>query len=675
MKKLFTLLALAVLSVGSTWAADYVVTATRTLSNSNKTSNWSAITANGGTAFQSSQTALGEGLYFVAVGKITLNGGSSLNVKANGEMYLEVPSATAAGTVKFTNGANDRYMETASGGKVHMKGDSDNGDYKATLAWTSADIVAVDGVNYLKLTSKSDCKFKTVEIVLTSGAYMTILAAPTITVNGATAKATITPPANASSVRYTLDGTEPSASNGTVYSTEFDVAEGDIIKAIAIGDGETYANSSVVTQQVLLTGIKMATPTAVQYNGTVLLSTTSPSASIYYTIDGSTPTSSSTLYKYPFTLEANATIKALAVRDGCTDSDVLTEDVTTVISNTKTKTIYMGYGSFNTSNAKALVGKSGDEAEGYGLSCSNDLQTGTHKNTSINKTYIKLPNGNQVTLTLPTGVKATKITFYSFINSSTSSTVCGWKEVNGVNYQSGEGAYTNIPMGAFSDVEGFKDAPDVRSYALDNVEGSITFTNGGTQMCTIIALDVIEAPVAITPAYDKTTYVTTNKLDFSAVSGLKAYAATAASGSTVTIEEVGAVPANTPLILIGTAGTEYSVPVATAASAPATNLLKAGDGSTVFDGSTFDYILAADGMFHQISSGTVATGKAYLHLDSAPARELSIVFADDTVTSINEELRMMNGESANAIYNLSGQRVAQPQKGLYIMNGKKILVK
>ena len=230
-------------------------------------------------------------------------------------------------------------------------------------------------------------------------------------------------------------------------------------------------------------------------------------------------------------------------------------------------------------------------------------------------------------------------------------------------------------MGAFTDVADYKGNPDVRIFPLDNVEGSITFTNGGIQTCFVIALDVIEAPVAITPAYDKTTYVTTNKLDFSAVSGLKAYAATAASGSTVTIEEVGAVPANTPLILIGTAGTEYSVPVATAASAPATNLLKAGDGSTVFDGSTFDYILASDGMFHQISSGTVATGKAYLHLDSAPARELSIVFADDTVTSINEELRMKNEVSADAIYNLSGQRVAQPQKGLYIMNGKKILVK
>ena len=179
LKKAFLLLAL-VGGVNSAWAADYTVTATRVLSNSDKTCTWSAITANDGNAIQSSATALGDGLYFVAVGKITLNGGGSLNVKVGGEMYIEVPSASSAGTVKFTNGVNNRYMETKSGGKVHMKGDSDNGDYKAQLAFTSDDIVEVDGVNYLKLTSQSDCKFQTVSITLTSGTFPS-LGVPEIT--------------------------------------------------------------------------------------------------------------------------------------------------------------------------------------------------------------------------------------------------------------------------------------------------------------------------------------------------------------------------------------------------------------------------------------------------------------------------------------------------------------
>ena len=140
--------------------------------------------------------------------------------------------------------------------------------------------------------------------------------------------------------------------------------------------------------------------------------------------------------------------------------------------------------------------------------------------------------------------------------------------------------------------------------------------------------------VSITPATAKSTYVTTYALDFTDVEGLDAYVATAAANGSVTLEEVGAVPAGTPLMLIGTAGTEYSVPVVASADAPETNMFRAGDGTTGFDGTTFDYILYTDGLFYQIGSGTVATNKAYLHCTSDPttplSRELSISFGGVT---------------------------------------------
>lgn len=195
----------------------------------------------------------------------------------------------------------------------------------------------------------------------------------------------------------------------------------------------------------------------------------------------------------------------------------------------------------------------------------------------------------------------------------------------------------------------------------------------GTTMCRvskIVFTPITE--VAITPAYEKTTYVTTKALDFTGVDGLKAYVATEANASGVTIEEVtAAVPAGTPLLLIGTAGTEYSVPVAASASAPAKNLLEAGDGTTTFDGSTNDYILFSDGLFYQIGSGTVATNKAYLHLTGVPAaRALNIIVSDATAVKAVKTV-----QADGACYNLSGQRVAQPSKGLYIVNGKKYIVK
>ena len=71
----------------------------------------------------------------------------------------------------------------------------------------------------------------------------------------------------------------------------------------------------------------------------------------------------------------------------------------------------------------------------------------------------------------------------------------------------------------------------------------------------------------------------------------------------------------------------------------------------------------------------VPAGKAVLHLGNeqagADARVLTI---SGDVTGVNEviEVKEVNDDS---FYDLSGRRVAKPTKGLYIMNGKKIVVR
>lgn len=194
----------------------------------------------------------------------------------------------------------------------------------------------------------------------------------------------------------------------------------------------------------------------------------------------------------------------------------------------------------------------------------------------------------------------------------------------------------------------------------------------------LYSIGVSQYSVAITPLYTKTTYVTTIPLDFSDIEGLKAYRASAAGSGSVTLTSVETVPVITPLVLIGTASTTYNVPVASSASPIGTNFLVAGDGTTVFDGTTYDYILYSDGLFYQIGSGTVAATKAYLHCDSDPTtggstRSLALNFEDET-TGLKA---IDNGQTTieNAVYDLQGRRVVQPQKGLYIINGKKIIIK
>ena len=214
-------------------------------------------------------------------------------------------------------------------------------------------------------------------------------------------------------------------------------------------------------------------------------------------------------------------------------------------------------------------------------------------------------------------------------------------------------------------------------------DGDVTITPSKGLHIYYITLKKAKDGVSITPANDWSTYVTTKKLDFSNVDGLKAYAATAAANGSVTLDEVGAVPANTPLMLIGTAGTEYTVPVAAEATAPAVNLFAAGDGTTEFYGTTHDYILYSDGLFYQIGEGSVPVGKAYLHCTSDPkanaqtSRSLKLVFGNET-TGIDDATRLDDkGQMINdkVVFNLNGQRVKKAAKGLYIKNGKKYVIK
>ena len=159
------------------------------------------------------------------------------------------------------------------------------------------------------------------------------------------------------------------------------------------------------------------------------------------------------------------------------------------------------------------------------------------------------------------------------------------------------------------------------------------------------------------------------------------YAASdAISGSTVKLTSTsGKVPANTGLILKGTAGDVATITATSTSETTALtgNLLVGCDVATKLSTNANYYVLVNNGgaEFQSLEDygATIPAGKAYLNATVAEsARALKIVFGDestgiDTVNS--EEVKV------KSYYNLSGQRVAAPQKGLYIVNGKKVQVK
>ncbi len=181
------------------------------------------------------------------------------------------------------------------------------------------------------------------------------------------------------------------------------------------------------------------------------------------------------------------------------------------------------------------------------------------------------------------------------------------------------------------------------------------------------------------------TFSSTLPLDFT---GTTVEAYTAAYNSTsqkVELTRVYKVPANTGLFIKGTAD---DIPVLTGdADVIGTNNLVAVSAATTVEttsGENTNYVLAlADKddtskgvLFLKAADTAVGAGKAYLQIptDDAPeAPQLMLSFDDVIATGINTVHGA--GLKVNGYYDLQGRKVMNPKKGLYIVNGKKVVIK
>lgn len=178
------------------------------------------------------------------------------------------------------------------------------------------------------------------------------------------------------------------------------------------------------------------------------------------------------------------------------------------------------------------------------------------------------------------------------------------------------------------------------------------------------------------------TLYTDKALDFSEASGLTAYTATLdESTNTVTLTEVSNIPANTGVVLKSettNANTTYAIPVIASSGTGQGSLTgSVTESLTYSESAEKDYYFLAindeqEAQFTKLTSGTIAAGKAYLEVTKGGARSLRVVFADETqgIESVSA-----NAVNSDDCYDIQGRRVAQPQKGLYIKNGKKVVMK
>jgi hypothetical protein len=210
--------------------------------------------------------------------------------------------------------------------------------------------------------------------------------------------------------------------------------------------------------------------------------------------------------------------------------------------------------------------------------------------------------------------------------------------------------------------------------------------------------------------YGFASYCGSQDLDFTDVEGLKAYAATGYDDATGTIwlTRVMRVSAGTPLLLKGAASSSgvkasYTVP-SFAISSYYANMLKGNTGSKDLtinptDGKMTNYYLRGNQLLKVSGSASIKPGKAYMQIPTkAVTRGIAdeqhvqvyeildepevismkvgtrgIEGAGEDTTGISEDL--VTDQEPDAYYDLQGQRVENPGKGIYIKNGQKVIIK
>jgi hypothetical protein len=192
-------------------------------------------------------------------------------------------------------------------------------------------------------------------------------------------------------------------------------------------------------------------------------------------------------------------------------------------------------------------------------------------------------------------------------------------------------------------------------------------------------------------SYGKATFSLGKAIDLTGINEISAYIITAADKTTGILtkeQQTGEVPESTGLYIEGAVNASVYVPVIADKNTEISgNMLRPATGKidflsqTMSNGTITNYILTVNTVngdvntpkFYKVnaSNNTVPANKAYLQIPTANAARESFWFSDATAINAVEAEQNFDGQA----YNLAGQRVAQPTKGLYIVNGKKIIKK
>ena len=265
----------------------------------------------------------------------------------------------------------------------------------------------------------------------------------------------------------------------------------------------------------------------------------------------------------------------------------------------------------------------------------------------VNASQIRLYNKNTMTVTAPSGYNLTSI---EFIEPSSGKS---WAGTNN----------TSSPTGY-----------DDTNKKWTGMSNEVTITFGGT--CRMVGLNITLAPSTLSATVTSAGWATwIPALNVEVPSGVSAYIVSSTTSDKAVLQELLVIPAGEPVVLKGAANT-YTFNVCDDATLELNetdvneNLLAVSDETT----TSGVYVLAngKNGAgFYKWNGGLLGADRVYLPASAVGAREF-VGFGDEH-TGIKDYTRETT--TNNRCYNLNGQRVDAHQKGLYIVNGKKVIIK
>jgi hypothetical protein len=504
-------------------------------------------------------------------------------------------------------------------------------------------------------------------------------------------------------IYYTTNGTTPTASS-TVYSTPITVASTETLQAIAMASG--YAPSVPVSATYTISSSATATPAFNPAGGTytstqtVTIATTTPSATIYYTTNGSTPTTSSPVYSGPITVSATETLKAIAVASGSTASapgsatytinssaaatpafnpaggTYTSAQTVTISTTTPSATIYyttngstpttsssvysgaITVSATETLNAIAVVSGSTASAPGSATYTINSQTVaspsfipaaGTYASTQT-VTLVSALHGETIYYTTNGSTPTTSSSVYSGpITVSATETITAIGTVSGYsNSAPASATYTITPAAAkptFSPAGGTYTSAQRVVISTTTPSATIYYTTNGSTPTT--SSPVYSEPITVSTS-ETVSAIAVASGSSASTPGSATYTINLAAAATPTFSPAGGTYASTQTVTIGTTTPSATIYYTTNGSTPTTSSPVYSGAITVSASETLSAIAVASG------SSTSATGSASYTINLAAAGTPTFSPAGGTYTSAQTVTIGTTTPSATIYYTTNG---------------------